>query len=101
MLPMNKKEFDNWTETRKPGSNKYSAKTSFTATIFVYLLYFVSNGFYHLDDINNYIAYNLSRLDYVAIMLGITFAAMFIMCKIIFFVNEKRYNETLKKNNNA
>jgi hypothetical protein len=99
MLPMHRKEFEKWTEVRKDGSNKYSFKTSLTATILVFLLYFVVNGYLNLSTIDKYIAYNINNADAIFITLFITFVVLFFASKILFLVNEKRYSATQNKVN--
>ena len=94
MLPMNKKEFEKWTEVRKDGSTKYSFKTSFSATILVFLLYFVVNGYINLSSIDKYIASNIADADAIFLTLLITFVVLFIASKILFKINEKRYSST-------
>lgn len=93
-LPMNKKEHENWTETRKQGSTKYAAKTAFFATIATFLIYLITNGFINLADIDKYIAYNIAQAELLAVTLLITFAFLFVAAKILFGVNEKRYSST-------
>jgi hypothetical protein len=94
MLPMHKKEFEKWTEVRMLGGKKYAIKTSFTATILVFLLYFVTNGFLNLDNIDKYIAYNISDADSIFIGLAFTFLILLAASRILFSVNEKRYINT-------
>jgi hypothetical protein len=97
MLPMHKKEFEKWTEVRKSGGTKYALKTSLTATILVFLLYFITNGFLNLSNIDKYIAYNISDADSIGITLLITFVFLFVASKVLFAVNEKRYIATQNK----
>jgi len=94
MLPMNKKEYAKWTEVRNSGSTRYAFKTSFSATILIFLLYFVVNGYINLANIDKYIAYNISEADVIFITLFITIVILFIASKILFAVNEKRYAST-------
>ena len=92
---MHKKEFEKWSEVRKDGATKYAVKTSATATILVFLLYFVTNGFLNLENIDKYIAYNISDSSTIVVSLILTFIFLFIASRILFTVNEKRYNNTL------
>jgi hypothetical protein len=100
MLPMNKKEYAKWTEVRRSGNTRYALKTSFSATIIIFLLYFVTNGYINLANIDKYIAYNIANADAVFIALFITFVALFIVGKILFFINEKRYASTANNPDN-
>ncbi len=96
-FPMNPKEFEKWTETRKQGSTKYSVKTSLFTTIVVFFLFFLTNAYIHLDNIDKYIAYNLGDAPRLGVTLLVMFIALFVCSKMLFNITEKRYQETLKK----
>jgi uncharacterized membrane protein len=98
MLPMNKKEFEKWTEVRKAGSNKYSVKTSVGATLLVFVMYVLTNAYIHLDEIDKYIAYNLANALQLFVGLIITVIGLFVVSKVLFKINEKRYSATEEKN---
>ncbi len=92
MLPMNPKEFEKWTEVRKQGRNRYSFVTAFIATNAIFLLHFIVNAYRHMAEIDKYIAYNSGIVDTIILALLITFTVLFIAARILFHVNEKRYN---------
>ncbi len=92
MLPMHPKEREKWTEVRKQGGTKYALVTSFIATNAVFLLHFIVNAYRNMAEIDKYIAYNSENLDAIVIALAITFAALFVAARVLFHVNEKRYN---------
>ncbi len=97
MLPMNQKEFENWTKIRAQGAKKYSLKTSGFATIFVFLLTFFTNGYVHRENLNKYLGYNVNHWEKTAITLLITFVTLVVCAKILFYLNEKRYKATQDK----
>lgn len=101
MLPMNPKEFEKWTEVRKQGSNKYSLITAFIATNAIFLLHFIVNAYLNMAEIDKFIAYNANQLDTILIALAITFVVLFFASKILFAVNEKRYNSSNKSGPSA
>jgi di/tricarboxylate transporter len=99
MFPMNQKEHSKWSEVRKGGSNKYSFKTALSSTIIVFLMYFLTNAYVHINEIDKYIAYNIADMGSIFVTLLITFVALFFISKIFFVVNEKRFKSS--SNNNS
>lgn len=96
---MEKRELENWQETRKQGAKKYVLKTTLTAYFVCFFIFIIGNGYVNRNELDKYIEHNLANIDYVLLTSAISIVFMSIATYIVWLMSEKRYKNTLNENN--
>jgi len=103
---MDERELKNWEQTRKKGAVKYVLGTTLVAFLACFLIYTLGNAYVNRTKLDEYIQYNLSNLELIAITSVLSIFFMSIATSIVWKFMENRYKKTIEeinknKSNNA